>query len=440
MSIKFISENLVLNTRTNCIFKINQTGKEFILTYLNYGLSEQSIQFLTKKFNIDKKIIKNDYFNYIKQLNKHCKINIEQLPFLHHLILEPTNECSAHCIHCFHQSKNKYSWSKKEINNFIKFFKDYGIKSVSITGGEIFSPHYVENAKYLINNLYSNNIDISTISTNGMFLTKELCDWLKNNLNLKKVIFRISLDTIGIKNVVIIRPGYKNFFNEKYWDYLNLLKINVIVTTVISTQSPEEILNIAKFLSTQKYVKSWILKPLVPTKKSSFYDSQWVNIKKIYIKFLNWFKQNQDSVTYNFILGNVITRSLLNDSSYLEEYQLNEHPCKEEQFQKTLKANGKISRCPILPEINENYTVDIKNLNQLNSEIYDDISISDLQCKTCKYVKLCGGGCRVYAISYSGNLYGCDLNSHMMWDWIVNENYFKHTWEDYYIKVKEMLC
>lgn len=64
MSIKFISENLVLNTRTNCIFKINQTGKEFILTYLNYGLSEQSIQFLTKKFNIDKKIIKNDYFNY----------------------------------------------------------------------------------------------------------------------------------------------------------------------------------------------------------------------------------------------------------------------------------------------------------------------------------------------------------------------------------------
>ena len=216
MSIKFISENLVLNTRTNCIFKINQTGKEFILTYLNYGLSEQSIQFLTKKFNIDKKIIKNDYFNYIKQLNKQCKINIEQLPFLHHLILEPTNECSAHCIHCFHQSKNKYSWSKKEINNFIKFFKDYGIKSVSITGGEIFSPHYVENAKYLINNLYSNNIDISTISTNGMFLTKELCDWLKNNLNLKKVIFRISLDTIGIKNVVIIRPGYKNFFNEKF--------------------------------------------------------------------------------------------------------------------------------------------------------------------------------------------------------------------------------
>ena len=72
-------------------------------------------------------------------------------------------------------------------------------------------------------------------------------------------------------------------------------------------------------------------------------------------------------------------------------------------FQKTIKANGKLTRCPMLPEINERFQGDDIVLSDNISYIFDDLVVKDMTCERCKYRKLCGGGCRAYAIAFSSN-------------------------------------
>lgn len=97
---------------------------------------------------------------------------------------------------------------------------------------------------------------------------------------------------------------------------------------------------------------------MVPTKIGHYKLMNWDMIFSTYEAFLNWYKKNLDIVKYDFILGNVITKSLLVTGDRPVEYSLNEHPCKDEMFQKTIKANGKLTRCPMLPEINERFQGD----------------------------------------------------------------------------------
>lgn len=139
-------------------------------------------------------------------------------------------------------------------------------------------------------------------------------------------------------------------------------------------------------------------------------------------------------------MGNVITKSLLVTGDRPVEYSLNEHPCKDEMFQKTIKANGKLTRCPMLPEINERFQGDDIVLSDNISYIFDDLVVKDMTCERCKYRKLCGGGCRAYAIAFSSNEKKCDISSKKMYNWILEDTYIYEEWPDYYYKIKELVC
>lgn len=430
-NLKIIGKNIAINTKTGIKYKLNDTAEHIVEEVNNCGFSH-AIKRLSKYYSVDEGVIKEDILALYKRTSECRAYEIGSLPYRDYVVLEPTNDCTASCIHCFHRDKAKFSWNKLEIEKYIELLKREGISAVSLTGGEIFSPHYIDKAKYLIQKLILNNIKICTISTNGMFLTKDLVEWLVDNIDINRTIMRISLDSIGEKNVIKMRPGYVDYYNTSFWKYMNKYNFQVIVTTIISTQKENDILDISKFLANQKCVIKWIVKPLVPTKKGHFKLIDWGQIRRNYCAFLEWYKENLHDVKYDFILGNTITKKMLINEDYNKEICFGEHPCKEEMYQKTIKANGKITRCPMLPDISDEFQLSISELGKRNDELFDNLTIRDMDCMRCNYHSVCGGGCRAYAIAYYGDYKKCDINSKRMIDWIVNDEYFKKNWSFFY--------
>lgn len=98
----------------------------------------------------------------------------------------------------------------------------------------------------------------------------------------------------------------------------------------------------------------------------------------------------------------------------------------------TIKANGNITRCPIIPEICANMETPIERTENYNEVLFNDLTIDEMVCKSCIYKPICGGGCRAYALAFSGDVKKCDINSIVMFDWIFNEKYFKAEWKTFY--------
>lgn len=440
MRLEFINEYTIINRETNKVYSLDNIGKKFVETYIQYGEKDIAVEVLAKYYNIDCGLIKKDYFDFLQKINVTDEFAIGELPYNNYIVLEPTNECSGNCLHCFQRNITKYSWDNATIDSIIELLKKENIKYVSLTGGEIFSPHYVENAKYLIEMLNKHDIKIATISTNGMFINLDLMRWLKKNINIDTTTFRISLDSVDEEVIKKLRPGYKKQYNEELWGILDNSNINIVVTTIIYKQSVEEIIDIAKFISNYSGVKKWLLKPLIPTKIAHQKLSlEWGKISNIYINILEFYRNNKEKINYEFVLGNVISKNILDNPKLIQNYDLLTHPCKDEKNQKTIKASQEITRCPILSEIDNKYLIGLDKISKNNSVIFDDIKIQDMKCKECKYMKICGGGCRAYAISYGQGELGCDLNARKMWSWITNEEYFKIYWPDVIEEIKDRI-
>ena len=156
MKLKYIGKNILINEDTGRKYEIDDIGRKFLEVFGMYGTTDKALHTLKEYYKIDYERIKKDYFDFLEKLDGSQVINVGELPINKYVVLEPTNECSGNCIHCFQKNINKFSWSKEKIRYIIEVLKKEKIKSVSLTGGEIFSPHYVENAKYLISELNKN--------------------------------------------------------------------------------------------------------------------------------------------------------------------------------------------------------------------------------------------------------------------------------------------
>lgn len=438
MKFEFIDSTHILNKRTNSIFKLDSIAKNFLKIYFLTETKEEAVQKLAEFYSIDKNKIKHDFLDFIDTIEGNKPTKLGSLPKDHYVVLEPTNDCDAHCIHCFHSFHKKYSWSVKTIDEKVNILKKNGIKSVSLTGGEVFSPHYIENTKYLITKLNKEKINIISISTNGIFLTNKLMKWLDDNIDLEKLIFRISLDTLD-SNILNLRPGYKEVYSVTFWDLLEQYSANIIVTTVLYRQAIEEVIKIADYLKTKKNILRWIVKPMVVTKaKQNNIKKNYQEEMLIYKNILSWYKNNKD-IRFDFLIGNSISKGMLDNPEKNIEISLWDHPCREEKNQRTIKSNGSFTRCPIISELGNQFSLNIERLSESSQELFDNLTINEMKCANCKYYKLCGGGCRLFAISATGSYYECDPHSRFFWDWVTNSDFLKNEFKDFYTMVKDMV-
>ncbi|HOK56678.1 MAG TPA: GTP 3',8-cyclase MoaA [bacterium] len=184
-----------------------------------------------------------------------------------------TDKCNFRCLYCskeFYKLNKKNILSYEEIVDIVKFFTNFGIKKIKITGGE---PLIKKNIYYLINKISKiDGIKEVSITTNGYFLCENV-ERLKK-VGVKRV--NISLDTLksekfegitsvkGLEKIICgIKESVKNF---------DVVKLNIVLMKEINL---DEIYDFLKFAEENKVILKFI--ELMPVYKNyTFWKENFV--------------------------------------------------------------------------------------------------------------------------------------------------------------------
>lgn len=313
------------------------------------------------------------------------------------LVWEITHDCSMDCDYCFQAKKRQKNpmriLNSNDLNKICDKIKDLGVKDALITGGEIY--HAKDELENICNNLKKSGIKIS-FSTANIF-NKEFIDDL---LNFSPRSLNISLD-----------PRPKNM-TEKTWEkYLQGAEytlamgdshpgVSVKITGVISAAN---IANINEYLD---LIKSFCQK--------------YKSISAIYVTNpydIGYIKNNIRAKEHelNTVVEKISTKSFP-PAIKLVNFPRNNAPlqrCLAGSHYVHIEPNGNVYPCHLFANYNENVFSmgnilhdDVQDINtslRLFSEqvlsAVEDTKREIGECKSCKVVETCGGGCLAETIS-----------------------------------------
>lgn len=317
------------------------------------------------------------------------------------LHFEMTGKCNLRCKHCYNinylEGQNN-DLTTQQVKKIIDKSIKLGCKDIGFSGGEPFAR---DDIIELLN--YCKDYPIHVL-TNGLLITDDVIDKLNNIENLL-IEFRISLD--GLKSHSFLR----NVQYEKVLSVIQKLLENeyvVTVNTMITDENLDELLEMYKLLKKMK-VDRWRLDFVF---NSGNANENSIKLTKIEVMFdvLRKLINNYISEQPEMILDiNKVFRSSFLYGFEPFEYTLDSKPC-EYQGSLTVRPNGDISFCPSMSTTFGNI------LNEDISKIiakdawneFANIKVKDLddKCKTCQYMKYCGGGCRADGFYDTGNIKG----------------------------------
>ena len=313
---------------------------------------------------------------------------------IYELHFEVTGDCNLDCVYCYN-----YGWRNKkdeltlnEIKRLIKETKKYGTKVYTLTGGEPFvRPDFFKILKELRGNYVA-------ILSNGKLIDEALIKKLKGYPQVKE--FKISWDGFASHNQLRIGSDWRNIVKT-----IKLLKKNgyrVVINTIVLELNQKDLYKLYKYLIKLK-VDRWrvdmpfVLGNYIKNNKKflgpdpKYYSKQFARIIKMHeeskipmvLEIFNLYKSQ-------FKPTNTIT---FND---------NVHPCEYKRELLSMKPNGDVIFCPSLSFAMSNYRKagSIKNVfDEESKHPFYNLKMSDLKkCEGCRYLKVCGGGCRANAI------------------------------------------
>ncbi len=328
------------------------------------------------------------------------------------LRLELTGVCNYQCLYCHASEKNTKLYRKQQLSfgrmlQLISEAKALGVKNFILTGGE---PFLNKNWDRIAE--YCGQDSRVVISTNGSHFTEENLNKLKKLPQVSE--FRTSLD--GLETNDIIREGsnYRESIDaiKRIKEYLPDSKI--MVQTVLYKQNIAELVPLYEELKKLK-ISRWRLSQLWKTvrTKNNAHILNFSDYDLMFDIYENIIKRYQlDNFPFRLGIDNVYD-SFITKEDYVD-MDLNTHPCLYEFDYLCINANGDIIFCPALNKPMANVkSQSIKDAVE-NSEWFSDfkrITIESLNCKGCRYIKICGGGCRADALRWMGNIRAEDVNS-----------------------------
>lgn len=326
--------------------------------------------------------------------------------------LELTGKCDMSCLYCHAGGKNNLTYLKGELSHerwleIIIECKDLGVKNFTITGGEPF--------------LYKKWIEIIeacgcdsrvVISTNGKHFSEENLEIIYGLPQVKE--FRTSLD--GLKTNDIIREG--SFYLDAIKDIEFLRKKlpdkNVMIQTVIYRNNINEIMPLYEKLK-ELEIYCWRLSQLWKTvrteKNSGVVDfSDYDKMFDVYTEVIR--HHQSDNKPFLLRIDNVYYSWI--DKEDYAAMDINSHPCEYNSRHLCVNANGDLMYCP---SINLAYgsvkdqpiAKAIKSSEWISN--FNKITVESLGCGDCRYLKICGGGCRADALKWLENIKKVDPNS-----------------------------
>lgn len=311
------------------------------------------------------------------------------------LRIEITGKCNLLCKYCYNEKFNSSKISNKEISlSQIKTLIDegckLGINNVLLIGGEpLLHPDIIDILDYITKKKCS-----LSITTNGTIITDRLLSKLRT-CKISRI--SVSLDGFSAHNEVRIGSNYLKVVEN----IRRLLKItpHVHVLTVINERSAQDLLklySLLKKIGIEEWAPSHVFyHGRFLDNESSLGIKDYNHLFRVYQRLLKiYFK---DKKPFRLSIHNVYNSEILKHS--YGEFQLDSHPCNY-YFDDTLavKPNMDLVLCPNDSSIKANIldagglkeAIKIRDKNE-----FFNIQIRDIpECSNCRYLHLCGAGCR----------------------------------------------
>ena len=316
-----------------------------------------------------------------------------------------TESCNLKCKYCFQDKRNTII-DDMTVDNIIELTKEYGIKDITLFGGEPVSKFTLNKLKRISEN-YNGNIHICT---NLFELDDEIMDWY---ISIKdRVYVQISIDGLGEYNGNRVDYNGNNSYNTVF---RNLLKLSTILEpsrmttrTVITPFNIEHIPDLVLYLY-QLQMNNFICNSKIGFDQSGNTAYKKQNVFNMYNKIIDFYNNKQ--------IDGFMFKSIFN----LFGYDSNEKnlccDCTMCKDYITINTDGKILPC--------HYTVGNDNIimgNIVDKELNDDymelFNQDDFKglynCKECKANTICTS-CKMANYIKSGdilkqNIHFCEVN------------------------------
>lgn len=325
-----------------------------------------------------------------------------------YIVFEATGRCNLKCKYCYNSKYNSKQISAKElstheIKSVLKEAKKLGFELAAFSGGEPFL------RKDLMELVEESPLSTS-ILTNGELITKKQINKLKHIDHFKEL--RFSLDGFKSHDRIRINGNYQKVIDKIF--FALSLKLNVSVNTMITKENISEILDLYKLVKENFPGIMWRLDvPILSGRCKSFMqeivlddEPLFKELKKLISLYI------KEKPKFKMIISNIFKSNLVSTGFY--KHTLTEHPCDYALGSLTVRPNGDVSFCPSLDltfgNVNDSSLKKImKNKDYLN---FINIKIQDIkECEGCKYLYICGTGCRADAYQLGQGIKGKDSSA-----------------------------
>ena len=336
-----------------------------------------------------------------------------------------TSLCQCRCIYCRHEKYKlgaNLELSTKEALNVIKQMADMGVVYVTLSGGE---PLIRKDIFKIINELYQHDIEIR-LDTNGLLLDKKTITQLARFRDLLTLSISLDSSIPEINETIrVCSPGS----TQKIMKSIGEAKATDIIVNIstILTKKNANIINITElynFLS-KNSVDTWTISFVRPFGRAREIWSEIgvlpTDTPEVSLNIIKLMKESTRP-TIQFLLNSkeLATFLRLNHSRLLSSptdissLKICEH-CTKGAFLH-ITPWGDVLPCLNLPENMVRVgNLRISSLRELwerskSENLIHNKKIVDLleDCKSCRYLNVCRGGCRAQALQFNGSLTKCD--------------------------------
>lgn len=351
-----------------------------------------------------------DELEYLKELRDTVVLSNSKIA---DIMIAPTMDCNARCYYCFEHGCHHDKMTIETADAVIQYITEnwnHDLFNVNWFGGEPLMATDI--ISYISDGLKRNGVKyISRITTNGYYLTKEILSLAKTKWNTTKI--QISIDALfeeydGIKRFVDAQEG------SSFERVINNLKtaldegMNVRVRINFNPKKIDKAEKLMEYLQTRfsEYTNfSSYFAPIdadskiVPSIAGSFRNLN----EHPYLSLIRFAQR------YGYFAGN--SRGVDGNFLYDEEGLLSSlklYPSPTNCYAScpcvfAIDSRGDLYKCHRVLGRGEKYSSGNVKTGIVKNDIYRFFCNSDLvfeECKTCKLLPICQGGCKINAYIY----------------------------------------
>ncbi len=329
--------------------------------------------------------------------------------------IEITGKCNLGCKYCYNSKYNRAEFVKNELDtkkllSLIKDAFEQNFKRFTIIGGE----PLLRKDLYTILDAIKSGGGTCRIATNGMLVNDKFLDYVKKNDIVKEI--SISLDGTENNDKIRIGSNYKKIL-KSVSDLSGIPHLRIFIISNCNSLTKNDFNILYEELKKYK-IAGWRI-------NNTFEEGSYsANREQLLIKDFNELlyiyatllrKYFKDAKPFSLAIHNVYNSEIL--TLPYEAADLNSNPCAYFFTTMTVKPSGKFIFCPKLDiEIaNLNYKTIAQAKQEMEKTEAYGIKLKDIMhCNVCKYISICGGGCRAEPIRLFKTPYLPDPFSCMM--------------------------